>query len=115
LIQVANQVAIAVDNALNYERARDAEQEARRHFDRLGLVLRINNAVVSQLDLHELLQVISGSLREMVRNDTTGVALYEPESNTLRVVMTDFPEQMEVVEESYLVPHGLPPAFPTPR
>jgi formate hydrogenlyase transcriptional activator len=104
LIQVANQVAIAVDNALNFDRARNAEQEARRHFDRLGLVLRINNAVVSQLDLHELLQVISGSLREMVRNDTTGVALYEPESDTLRVVMTDFPEQMELVEESYLVP-----------
>lgn len=104
LIQVANQVAIAVDNALNFERARKAEQEARRHFDRLSLVLRINNAVVSQLDLHELLQVISGSLREMVRHDTTGVALYEPESDTLRVVMTDFPEQMELVEESYLVP-----------
>jgi formate hydrogenlyase transcriptional activator len=104
LIQVANQVAIAVDNALNFERARKAEQEARRHLDRLSLVLRINNAVVSQLELHELLQVISGSLREMVRNDTTGVALYEPESDTLRLVMTDFPEQMELVEESYLVP-----------
>ncbi len=104
LVQVANQVAIAVDNALNFERARKAEQEARRHFDRLSLVLRINNAVVSQLDLHELLQVISGSLREMVRNDTTGVALYEAESDKLRLVMTDFPEQMELVEESYLVP-----------
>jgi formate hydrogenlyase transcriptional activator len=104
LAQVAAQIAIAVDNALNFERARKAEQEARRHFDHLGLVLRINNAVVSQLDLHELLQVISGSLREMVRNDTTGIALYEPESDKLRLVMTDFPEQMELVEERYLVP-----------
>jgi formate hydrogenlyase transcriptional activator len=104
LAQIASQIAIAVDNALNFERARKAEQEARRHFDRLSLVLSINNAVVSQLDLHELLQVISGSLREMAPNDTTGVALYEPESNKLRLVMTDFPEQMELVEESYLVP-----------
>jgi formate hydrogenlyase transcriptional activator len=102
--QVASQIAIAVDNALNFERARKAEREARRHFDRLGLVLRINNAVVSQLDLRELLQVVSRSLREVVRNDTTGVALYEPESDKLRLVMTDFPEQMELVEESYLVP-----------
>jgi formate hydrogenlyase transcriptional activator len=104
LAQIASQIAIAVDNALNFERARKAEQEARRHFDRLSLVMSINNAVVSQLDLHELLQVISGSLREMVRNDTTGVALYEPESDKLRLVMTDFPAQMELVEESYLVP-----------
>jgi formate hydrogenlyase transcriptional activator len=104
LAQIASQIAIAVDNALNFERARKAEQEARRHFDRLSLVMRINNAVVSQLDLHELLQVVSGSLREMMRNDTTGVALYEPESNKLRLVMTDFPAQMELVEESYLVP-----------
>ncbi|HMB27030.1 MAG TPA: sigma 54-interacting transcriptional regulator, partial [Blastocatellia bacterium] len=72
--------------------------------DHLGLVLRINNAVVSQLDLHELLQVISRSLREMSPHDTTGIALYEPESDKLRLVMTDFPEQMELVEESYLVP-----------
>src|SRR5215510_3289784 len=102
--QCASQIAIAVENALNFERARKAEQEARRHFDHLGMVLRINNAVVSQLDLHELLQVISRSLREMVRNDTTGIALYEPESDKLRLVMTDFPEQMKLVEESYLVP-----------
>src|SRR5262249_21634618 len=104
LTQFASQIAIAVDNALNFERARKAEQEARRHFDHLGLVLRINNAVVSQLDLHELLQVISRSLREMAPNDTTGVALYEPESDKLRLVMTDFPEQMQLVEERYLVP-----------
>jgi formate hydrogenlyase transcriptional activator len=97
LTQVADQVAIAVDNALNFERARKAEQEARRHFDHLGMVLRINNAVVSQLDLHELLQVISRSLREMAPHDTTGIALYEPESDKLRLVMTDFPEQMKLV------------------
>jgi formate hydrogenlyase transcriptional activator len=104
LTQIAAQIAIAVDNALNFERALKAEQEARRHFDHLGLVLRINNAVVSQLDLHELLQVISRSLREMAPHDTTGIALYEPESDKLRLVMTDFPEQMELVEERYLVP-----------
>jgi formate hydrogenlyase transcriptional activator len=104
LVQIANQVAIAVDNSLNFERARKAEQEAKRQSDRLSTVLQINNAVVTQLDLRELLQVISRSLREMVHNDTTGVALYDPESNKLRVVMTDFPAQMELVEESYLVP-----------
>ena len=101
--QIAGQIAIAVDNALNFQRAREAEQEATHQSDRLSTVLQINNAVVSQLDLHELLQVVSRSLRKTVHNDTTGVALYDPESNKLRVVMTDFPEQMNLVEESYLI------------
>ncbi|MEP7340403.1 MAG: sigma 54-interacting transcriptional regulator [Acidobacteriota bacterium] len=103
LTQIAGQIAIAVDNALNFERARKAEQEATHQSDRLGTVLQINNAVVSQLDLRELLQVVSRSLRRAMHNDTTGVALYDPESNKLRVVMTDFPEQMNLVEESYLI------------
>lgn len=103
LVQVANQVAIAVDNALNFERARKAEQEATRQSDRLGVVLRINNAVISQLDLKQLLRVISRTLREMVHNDTTVIALHDAESNKLRLVMTDFSAQMELVEESYLV------------
>jgi formate hydrogenlyase transcriptional activator len=100
---IANQIAIAVENALNFERARKAEQQATHQSDRLSTVLQINNAVVSQLDLHELLQVISRTLRKTIHNDTTGVALYEPESKKLRVVMTDFPEQMTLVEESYLI------------
>jgi len=102
--QISSQISIAVDNAINFERARRAEQEATRQSERLSTVLQINNAVVSQLDLHDLLQVISQSLRKTLHNDTTGVALYDPESDKLRMVMTDFPEQMELVEESYLIP-----------
>lgn len=101
--QIASQVAIAVENALNFEWARKAEQEANHQSDRMSTVLDINNAVVSQLDLHELLQVVSRTLRKTVKNDTTGVALYDPESNKLRIVMTDISEQMNLVEESYLI------------
>src|SRR5262249_52666312 len=50
LIQIANQVAIAVDNALNYERAREAERELARKLDHLRLMLHITNTMVSQLD-----------------------------------------------------------------
>jgi transcriptional regulator with GAF, ATPase, and Fis domain len=76
----------AVENVLNFERARKAEREARRQSDRLSTVLRINNAVVAHLDLHELLRAISGCLRELVGHDTTSVALYDAESGKLRVV-----------------------------
>ena len=47
--QVARQVAVAVDNALNSEAARAYEQQLARERDRLRALLEINNAVVSCL------------------------------------------------------------------
>src|SRR5262249_23590064 len=59
LCQVANQVAIAVENALNYERARKAERSVKHQLERERLMLEINNAVVSILDLGELVKTVS--------------------------------------------------------
>ncbi|HXF41495.1 MAG TPA: sigma 54-interacting transcriptional regulator [Blastocatellia bacterium] len=84
LCQVANQIAIAVQNALNYERARKAEREVQRKLERERLMLEINNAVVSTLDLGELVKAVSASLRDIVPHDAAGIALYEPELNQLR-------------------------------
>src|SRR6185503_868706 len=57
LCHIANQIAIAVENALNFERAHAAEEQAKRQSDRRQLLLEINNAVVSQLDLRSLIQI----------------------------------------------------------
>jgi formate hydrogenlyase transcriptional activator len=84
LCQVANQVAIAVENALNYERARKAEREVKRQLERERLMLEINNAVVSILDLRELVKVVSANLRDIMPHDAAGIALYEPEFDQLR-------------------------------
>ncbi len=89
LVQIANQVAIAVDNALNYERARQAEAEAKRQSERLSLMLEINNAVVSKLDLRELLKVISACLRQVIPHDATLLTLHDPESTRLRIQALD--------------------------
>ncbi|MEI9970796.1 MAG: GAF domain-containing protein [Ignavibacteriota bacterium] len=43
--QVARQVAVAVDNALNHEAARAYEDQLKRERDRLSALLEINNAV----------------------------------------------------------------------
>jgi formate hydrogenlyase transcriptional activator len=84
LCQVANQVAIAVENAVNHERALKAEQEVQRKLERERLTLEINNAVVSILDLGELVKAVSASLRDIMPHDAAGIALYEPELNHLR-------------------------------
>ncbi|MEW6209609.1 MAG: sigma 54-interacting transcriptional regulator [Acidobacteriota bacterium] len=104
LAQVASQIAIAVENALNLERARRAEQEARRKADHLRLLLEINNAIVSQLSLRELVRVTSSRLREMLGHDVTGISLYDPETNQFRAYMFDLPDNMPPIEEGATMP-----------
>jgi formate hydrogenlyase transcriptional activator len=104
LVQVANQVAIAVDNALNFERARAAELEVKRQYDRLRLMLEINNAVVSRLDLRDLIRVTAACLREVLHHDIAGLSLYDPETNQLRAYAYDFPDKQFVIPEGTPVP-----------
>ena len=47
LQQVARQVAVAVDNALNFEQAQSVQQQLKEERDRLRLLLDVNNTVVS--------------------------------------------------------------------
>jgi formate hydrogenlyase transcriptional activator len=77
LEQIAKPVAVAIENALNLQRA---EHER----DRFQLMLEINNAVVSHLDLKDLVKTISASVRDIIPHDAAGIALYEPEENHLR-------------------------------
>ncbi len=104
LQQVANHVAIAVENALNFERARKAEQEVRRQLDRERLMLEINNAVVSQLDLRELARVTAACLRDVLQNEVTGITLYDPQTNQFRAYMFDLPDSMSPIPEGTPMP-----------
>jgi len=80
LEQCSTQIAIAVENALNFERTRHAEREVRRERDRSQLLLELNNALVSHLDLHELVKTISSKLQQILQHDFVGLALYENEN-----------------------------------
>ena len=53
-------------------------------YERLRLLLDVNNAIVTHLDLHDLLHAISETLREVVPHDFTALAIYDEESNQLR-------------------------------
>jgi formate hydrogenlyase transcriptional activator len=104
LCQSANQIAIAVENALNFERARAAEEQAKRQSDRRRLLLEINNAVVSQLDLRSLIQIISVSLRRISGHDVVGLALYDPDTNQLRAYAYDSLDKQFAIEEGTPIP-----------
>ncbi|MBI4751856.1 MAG: sigma 54-interacting transcriptional regulator [Acidobacteria bacterium] len=85
LTNISSQVAIAVENVLNFERARQAEQQASRERDLLRFLLDVNNAVVSHLDLQELVKTISTSLTSLMPFETIGLALYDTEHKFLRI------------------------------
>ena len=103
LQQVARQVAVAVDNALNFERAQAYQRQLAQERDRLRVLLEVNNAVVSKLDLRELLNAISASLRRVIHHEYTSLALYEEDKNEMRVLALDFPEGKGLIREEMAV------------
>ena len=104
LRQVATQVAVAVDNALNYQSVQRYQQELSRERDHLRLLLEVNNAVVSNLELKPLFAAITTSLRKVIRHEYTSLALYEAESHRLRLHALDFPEGKGLIHEGAHAP-----------
>ena len=104
LTQIGVQVAMAVENAINFEAVRSAELQTARERDRSKLLLNINNAIVSHLDLRELMYVVSSYLRNALRHDLVGLALYDPETNQLRASTYDFPDNQFLVKEGQPIP-----------
>ena len=101
---VARQVAVAVDNALNYESSRAYEEQLSRERDRLRALLEINNAVVSCLASKPLFHAISASLRRTFGLDYASLLIYDPEIRALRLHMLDFPEGSGLLREDMVVP-----------
>lgn len=88
---VANQIAIALENAFNYEAARGAEQERSRERDRLQLLMDVTNRLASNLELGDLLQAVATSVRQVMLCDFASVHLPIPEGTHLKAYALDFP------------------------
>jgi formate hydrogenlyase transcriptional activator len=108
--QVARLVAVAVDNALNFQSAQTYQRQLAGERDRLRLLLEINNAVVSQLDFRRLFQQIAASLRNVLQQDYLSVALLDPARQTLRIHALDFPGGKGLMQEEMVVPLREAPA-----
>ncbi len=102
--QVANQVAVAVDNVLHAASAQSAQQQLKYERDRLRLVLEINNAVVSHLELPKLLKAISGYLGRVIPHDLAWFCLYDPATHQLQTHALDFPNHQDFAEAGDPIP-----------
>src|SRR4030095_11921705 len=97
--QVARQVAVAVDNVLHEESARQAQQQLERERDRVRLLLEVNNAVVSHLDLDDLFPAVSACLRRVVQHDGSALVLFDQATRRFRVHVLHFENNQSVIEE----------------
>ena len=102
--QVARQVAVAVDNALNHEAASAYEDQLKRERDRLRALLEINNAVVGCLSSKPLFQAISASLRRTFGLDYASLLIYSADIAALRLQTCDFPSGSGAIRENAVVP-----------
>ncbi|MBZ5583066.1 MAG: sigma 54-interacting transcriptional regulator [Acidobacteriia bacterium] len=104
MAQVAKQVAVAVDNALNHEAAAVYEQQLARERDSLRLLLELNNAVVTNLEAGELFRAISACLKSTFGMEYASLALYDAESNSFRLQALDFPASRGLIRENAVLP-----------
>ena len=107
---VAGQIAVAVDNALNYQAAQALQQQLQQERDRLKLLLDLNNSVVSTLDLRQLFRAISATVRQVMECDYASVLLPEGGGTLLRVYARDFSAGDESWQEEIVVPAAGRPA-----
>jgi len=94
---VADQIALAIDAAVNFYLSRQAQ-------DRLKLILDLTNQVVSNLNFQELLRTISASVRRIMHYDAAAIMLPEPDGQHLRVHALDFPDGKGIFKEEILIP-----------
>jgi formate hydrogenlyase transcriptional activator len=90
--QVADYIALAFDDALNFAALRRASEELQSKNDLLRLLLDVTNQVVLNLELRDLLRAISQDVRRVMQCDYAGLSLQDAENKQLRLYALDFPE-----------------------
>jgi formate hydrogenlyase transcriptional activator len=105
LVQIGNQVALAVESALSFEEVRIAQERLKKSRDRSRLLLKVNNSLVSQLDLSGLLKAISSSLREVMNLDFAGLALYDSDTGHYHALALEGqPETLDIIAAGTVMP-----------
>src|SRR5215469_3998653 len=101
--KVADQVAVAIENSLNFERMKLAEQEKEKERDRLQLLMDLTNRLVTNLELSELLRAVAAGVKKVVPCACVAVLLPDAERGNLQVKALDFPESHGLFYEGLTV------------
>src|SRR6266852_537345 len=101
---VAEQIALAFDNALHFDAAQASQQQLLKKNERLELLLELTNHVVSNLEFRDLLRAVVASTRRVMGCHGVGITLPDTDNTHLRIYAMDFPFSDESVHEESLIP-----------
>jgi len=102
--RAAAQVAVAVDNALNFEAAEAYQKQLARDRDRLQVLLDINNVLVSTRDAATVFKGIVSSLKPVIQHDYTSLTLLDTASGLLKIHALDLPGNSPLARTEITVP-----------
>jgi formate hydrogenlyase transcriptional activator len=102
--RAASQVAVAVDNALNFQTSQAYQSQLARERDRLQVLLEVNNVLVSSRELPELFRGIVTSLEKVIHHDYTSLALRDSVSGLLKIHALDFSSRPGLFNQEITVP-----------
>src|SRR5712664_1308254 len=101
---VADQIALAFDNALHFDAAQASQQQLLKKKERVGLLLELTNHVVSNLEFRDVLRAVVASTRRVMGCDGVGITLADNDNTHLRIYALDYPFKGESRQEESLVP-----------
>jgi formate hydrogenlyase transcriptional activator len=108
--RVASQVAVAVDNALNFATSQAYQSQLARERDRLRVLLEINNVLITSREVQELFRGIVKTLERVIHHDYTSLALRDSQSGLLKIHALDFPGNQSLIKQEITVPGDTSPS-----
>src|ERR1700732_4615452 len=88
---VAEQIALAFDNALNFDASQASQQQLLNKNERLGLLLELTNHVVSNLEFRDVLRAVVAGTRRVMACEGVAITLPNADNTHLRIYALDFP------------------------
>src|SRR5713101_2513987 len=107
---VASQVAVAVDNALNFATSQAYQSQLARQRDRLRVLLEINNVLITSRELPDLFRGIVKTLERVIHHDFTSLALLDSQTGLLKIHALDFPGHQGLIKQEVTVPRDTSPS-----
>lgn len=102
--RVAGQIAVAIDNAMNFESSRKLDRELTEERDHLRNLLEVTNSVVGCLELEEISQEVVTRLQRLTDCDFASIVLYDEASGQLRWEASCNPGRQPVLPVGMTIP-----------
>jgi formate hydrogenlyase transcriptional activator len=104
LFLVADYVALAIDDRLNFAHSESVRAQLESERNKLQLILDLNNSVVSNLELREVLRSVSPGIRKTMRLDGVALILPDATNKQLQLYALDFPNGKGVLQQDMSQP-----------